>query len=383
MPVTVCRSLAELRPHIGAWDALAREAASGTAAGDWFAGPGWILPLLQTWFADRALAVMFVYDRELLTGVLPLVAGATHGTACAPDWSLPINTHVRRIGMLARHSFDDTVGTILGTPHLFADPREARRCLAMRQIPRDGALAHSLQTAARRHALSVHRVDESRSAVVDIPDGWDAYAATRTGEQLHPLRKRKRMDKAGGWSFQLADTDAGTAAFDTAWSQLLHVERHSWKQSAGTSIDNEPGAEAFYRAVSHTHAASGALRLHLLAHRGVPVAHTLGVVHGATYYLLKHSFDEAHRQLSPGFQLLWHVMQESVAAGCTRIDFLGDAMSWKVSLATSLPEYSSYMLFPRRHVRCQRCRLTNAVLKPVARKFGVKRLLRLARGNAG
>jgi CelD/BcsL family acetyltransferase involved in cellulose biosynthesis len=188
------------------------------------------------------------------------------------------------------------------------------------------------------------------------------------------------MDKAGGWSFRRADS---TATFEENWEKLLHVERLSWKHGTGTSIANEHGANDFYRGVSAANANVGAFRLHLLEYHGVPVAHTLGVVHGSTYYLLKHSYDETHRQVSPGFQLMWHVMQESVAEGCTRIDLLGDVMSWKAAVATSQPRYSSHMLFPAFNLRCQRCHLTNTVLKPVARKIGVKRLIeRIRRGHS-
>lgn len=349
----------------------------GSAEGEWFAGPQWLLPLLRTYFADRNLAVTFVYDGGALVGVVPLISGATAGQRCTPVLSMPVNTHVRRIGMLSRGQSSQLLATVL-EQHI--SQAGVRSCVAIRQVLSASDFERSTLNAARTLGLVTNVFEESRSAVIDVHDGWDHYVATRTGEQLHPLRRRRKMDKAGGWQFRLADTGA---AFDESWQRLLHVERRSWKERAGTSISNEPGADAFYGAVARANAAGGTLRLHLLEHQGVPVAHTLGVVHGHTYYLLKHSYDEAHKALSPGFQLLWHVMRESVTEGCTRIDLLGDAMSWKVSVATSLPSYGSYMLFRAGNLRCQQCRLTNQVLKPMARRLGVKRILGLVRGRAG
>lgn len=378
MQVIVCRTLDEAQPHVSAWEELSRDAHAGRAHGEWFAGPLWLIPLLRTYFSDKTLALVFLYDGPKLNAVIPLAQGTTLGAPCPATYSLPVNTHVRRIGILSR--IDQRVAVAEAMRQLFATGVRgvSTGCIALRQIERGSALATAVQATAMDDGLSLNVMEESRSAVVDVPHGWEAYLATRSREQLHPLRKRKRMDRAGGWQFSRVD-DA--RPLDSAWEGLLHVERRSWKQEAGTSIDNEPGAATFYREVARANARVATLRLHLLELHGVPVAHTLGAVHGRTYYLLKHSFDEAHRQLSPGFQLLLHVMQESVAEGCTRLDLLGDTMSWKVAVATSQPEYASYMLFPRSNVRCQLCRLTNQTLKPIARALGVKRLANLVRGR--
>ena len=364
---------------MAAWSALATDAASGRAHGDWFAGPLWLAPLVETYFHDSLLRLLFVYRRGKLAGAIPFVSGGASGTSCAPGWSLPVNSHVRRIGLLARVPLPEVVIPALET--VLGDvPHGNRRCVAMRQVIRGSALADALASVAGEGRFSMNTVEESTSAVVEVPDGWAAYEATRSGEQLHPLRKRRRMKKDGTWEYRAAHAEAG---FDDAWEQLLHVERHSWKQAAGTSIVNEAGASAFYGAVARGHVAEGRLRLHLLTRNGVPVAHTFGVVHGRTYYLLKHSYDEAHRQFSPGFQLMWHVMQECVAEGCDRLDLLGDVMTWKAALATNFPRYASHMIFPVGNLRCQYCRFTNEVLKPAGRRLGVKKVLQAFRANGG
>jgi hypothetical protein len=376
--VVTCQNRGSVEAHIGAWKLLSARASSGEVLGEWFAGPSWLLPLLEVYFPTRNWQLHFVYDGAELAGVVPFVVGALGDAPCNAGATFPVNSHVRRIGMLSLLPYESLLSAAL--PHIMQHAADTggrqwrRRCLAFRQIGDDDPLCAAVLIARSKLGWEVNTYEETRSAVVDIPGGWDAYVASRTREQLHPLRRRKKMDKAGGWVFHRADRELGV---DESWRRLLEIERASWKHGEGTSIANEPGANAFYSSVARACADEGQLRVHLLEHDGKPVAHTFGVVTGATYYLLKHSYDNAHRSISPGFQLMWHVMQESVAEGCTRIDFLGDAMSWKVALATSLPSYKSLMLFPASNLRCQACRITQQVIKPAARRMGLG-LLRAA-----
>lgn len=372
LQVVTCWNREAVEAHLDAWKLLSARASSGGVQGEWFAGPNWLLPLLETYFPARSWQLHFVYAGAQLAAVVPFLAGESSDGPCNAGATLPVNSHVRRIGVLSLLPYERLLSAVL--PHIMrhaiqlSNGRPRRRCLAFRQIGVDDPLRAALFGAAAQLGWKINTFEETRSAVVDMSEGWDAYVASRTGEQLHPLRRRKKMDKAGGWVFHRADRMFG---FDESWRRLLEVERASWKHGEGTSIANEPGANAFYSSVARACAAEGQLRVHLLEHDGKPVAHTFGVVAGATYYLLKHSYDNAHRSLSPGFQLMWHVMQESVTEGCTRIDFLGDAMSWKVALATSLPRYQSHMLFPASNLRCQACRITQQVIKPAARRMGL------------
>ncbi len=375
LQVVTCQDRASVDAHLEAWKLLSAHASSGKAQGEWFAGPNWLLPLLEVYFAERSWQLHFVYARGQLTAVLPLVAGASGNGPCRAGATLPVNSHVRRIGLLSLLPYQELLTVVL--PHAVGhiaqrhDGNARRQCIALRQTADNDPLRAAAFDTAAQLGWKVNTFEETRSAIVDIAEGWDAYAASRSGEQLHPLRRRKKMDKAGGWVFRRADHTLGV---DESWRRLLEIESASWKHGEGTSIANEPGADAFYSGVARACAAEGQLRLHLLEHDGKPVAHTFGVVTGNTYYLLKHSYDSAHKALSPGFQLMWHVMQESVAEGCTRIDFLGDAMSWKVALATSLPSYQSLMLFPASNLQCQACRIMQQVIKPAARRMGLGRL---------
>ncbi|MDQ8168559.1 MAG: GNAT family N-acetyltransferase, partial [Gemmatimonadota bacterium] len=182
------------------------------------------------------------------------------------------------------------------------------------------------------------------------------------------------------WTFRLITEPADWTA---GWSDVLSIEARSWKHTQRTSIANEPGTSTMYGGVGARAAAAGMLRLHIAMHRGVPVAHVLGVVSRGTFYLLKHSFAEEYKPSSAGTVLMWYAMADAAANGWQRFDFLGDAMEWKVELSTSLPEYHSSTVFPASEVQCLVCRVQERTLKPLARRFGLAQLLRPLRRVVG
>jgi hypothetical protein len=51
-------------------------------------------------------------------------------------------------------------------------------------------------------------------------------------------------------------------------------------------------------------------------------------------------------------------------------------MEWKMELATSSPAYRSSTIFPSSNVLCLLGRVKEQTLKPLARRLGLKRLLR-------
>lgn len=366
--VECCETLDDCARHLPAWAALSDCATYG----EWFAGPDWLLPFLSTYFADRRLAVYFMYQDGALVGVVPLVQGQHREGFCRPDWELPVNPHVRRIGILANVSPQRVLSEVLERTNKASGVTRSS-CIGLLQVPEGEWLDLAVRSTARAVGLVRNTVRERRSALVDVKDGWDAYVATRSRDQLHPLRKERKLRArgAGTWAFVATPNGDG---FEDRWERVLHVEARSWKQANGTSLLNDPGADLFYRSVALSQSRRGSLRIDLLEHDGEPVAHTLGVVYGTTYYLLKHSYDETFRALSPGFQLLWYTMQQRVTEGCTRLDLLGDEMPWKRAVATSLPRYVSHQLFAPSDLRCQLCRLTEQVVKPAARALGMQRL---------
>lgn len=343
--------------------------------GEWFCSPLWLEPLLNRYFSDAPAALQFIFADDELMAVVPLLAGGSIRDKHLASVHLPVNSHVRRIGILSR------IPARMALRASFTNLRATGllRCVGLPQITQGSALEQAIHDVSQDFRHSLHRLEEQASAIIDLPEGWSAYAKTRTGAQLHPLRRERKLQRDGGMAIRVARTPE---EIEVSWDALLEIERHSWKHEEGTSIANETGAHAFYKAVATRAASSDMLRLHILEHRGMPIAHTFGIISRGTYYLLKHSYHAAFQQYSPGFLLIWRALEASAGEGCVRMDLLGDTMDWKLNLATSTPQYSSYYSFPRSNWRCQSWKAGDVWLKPMARRLGIKRLMRLARGQA-
>ena len=356
----------ELASHLSAWEQLAAEAPYG----EWFASPHWVLPWLDAFGHPDRLAIQFVYDGARLVGVVPLVRPTDSRKGCSPTRVFPVNNHVRRVGALSVIPMADLLTVV------FDQARQTGRfrCWALPQIPVEGEFDQALRAAIRRSRVLEFSVEETRGAVVEFHGGWDAYTRTLNPKLVQKLQqKQRKLERAGGWTFR---TITESSAWADGWSDVLSIEARSWKHATGTSIVNEPGTATLYEGVGTRCVSAGLLRLHLVAHEGIPVAHAMGVVSRGTYFLLKNSYAEEYKSSSAGMVLVWHAMAEAASSGCQRFDFLGDAMEWKMELATSSPAYRSSTIFPSSNVLCLLGRVKEQTLKPLARRLGLKRLLR-------
>lgn len=357
-PTVICAyRQEELAPHLPAWQALAQDAAFG----EWWAGPNWILPWMDAFGADISLAVHFVYDGPRLRGVVPFIAASRNGTDVA-RLTLPVNSHVRRVGWLADEPVSVLSAVLKDLRH-----RYPTAAIALPQIPRLGPWADAVRRATTMAGLQAWTTPQTSSAVASFTDGWPAYVRGRDSKLLRNLRRHwKRLDPADGWRVALCRDLTDLPA---QWDAVLSIESRSWKHANGSSIETEPGAANLYGHVAQRFAQQRALRLWVLYQHDVPVAHALAVVDRGVFYLLKNSYDEQFRSWSPGMALVWHAMENAASEGIQRTDFLGDAADWKRPLSTDLPEYESWLLFPAWHLRAQGLRFIDQVLKPPVRAF--------------
>jgi CelD/BcsL family acetyltransferase involved in cellulose biosynthesis len=350
--------------HIEAWEALAATA----TAGDWMASPQWIIPWMDSYAAPQSWHLVFAYAGDDLVAAFPLVhdrgssgaAGAIH---------FPVNTQVRRVGMLSTQPCHQTLAAAL--PSLLQ--ASANRRVTFERVPLDGEFDQALSSAISQHQLATYAIDEQASAVAGFPNGWNAYLDTRDGKVLRNLRSRRRkIDADDRWRFR---TVTAAADLDEYWKGVMEIEAKSWKHVNASSLDREPVASGFYRTVLGEAARTGQLRAYSLEYDEQPVAYAAGVLARGQYYLLKNSYDEAFRAWSPGLALVWFSMEDVATIGALRYDFLGDALPWKRDLATDLPEYVTRTVFSRGNWAGQLHRFIEHGLKPALRGAGITRAI--------
>lgn len=330
--------------------------------GEWFAGPDWVLPWMESFGRSSRLVVYFVFRKGKLIGAAPFVIKNERRIGSALLES-PFNSHTRRVGWLAETDTDDVVRAVVS--HV-----RSRHPLAAVRLPHlleVGALSSQIKRVQRDLHLGSWTCEESLSASVDWPMGWSDYVEHRDARFMRNLRRHlRRTSEVPNWRITQF---RGFSELSKGWAQLLDVERKSWKHEQRTSIASEPGAECFYRSVAERFAAQGRLALWILSFCDEPVAHALVVESRSTAYLLKNSFVEKYRSHSPGVAVVWRAMEQSASSGLQRFDLLGDAESWKIPLSTSTPRHVSWTIFPRYHVMGQLESFSQFVLRPTYRRL--------------
>lgn len=367
--VVSVRSVEELDAHRPAWSELVSRAADGA----YFHAPEWLLPWLETYWADRPLSFLFVYEGDRLAGFVPLLEDNGGEIQCPGSVASPINPHSRREELL----FADDPAPILNAAleHLVAN--QPRHRVVFRSVTEDGPVASALPAIAHKLRLRVLAQNEATSSVADLSDGWDSYMRTRDKHTAHEMRRKtKKLHKAGGWEMRSFTSGSD---WRVGFDALLEVERGSWKHGEQTSIANEPGAREFYQAVTRRGAESGRLRLHVLSHDAHPIAHVLGVADGNTLLALKTSYQESYRSWSPGMVLMWHVLEKTAHEGFQTLDFLGESAPWKASLSSRTVSYRNFCVFPPFTMRCEVCRTMELQVKPLVRPLAQR--IRAWRGS--
>ncbi len=345
------RSIEGLGDLVDDWEHLVAEAPEA----ELFESPDWILSWLATYWVDRPITFLFVRDHGRLVGLAPLLDDEHGEIGCPGSLVTPVNPHARRCSIV----HDGRAVQILDAigAHLDTGRRGARlrvRC---------GDAASSVTDAvAHRPGPSLIREVEG-SPLIKMGGTWDEYLAALPGRSRRDLgRKRRKLEAAWDVTWTTAvDPDA----HERAMTDVLRIERSSWKEREGTSIGSEPEAAPFYSRLGRACARRGRLRIEVLSLDGRPVAHIWGVVFKGTYSALKTSYDEAYRAWSPGVVLFQYVIERSFDEGLDTFDFLGRPDRWKDDLATEVRCHVDACVFAPGALRCRWCAMRRTRIKPL------------------
>ena len=195
----------------------------------------------------------------------------------------------------------------------------------LNSVPEPAAtlLAGSFESAGVPAAIARHQT----AAFVDLPASLDRYLEDLGKKQRHELRRKRRRfaEELGEPRLLRATGDASVAAF-AAMHRLAAGEK-------GTFMT--PGMERFFVALHH---GAGAVVDVLHGDRDVPVAAGFGFEDADGYYLYNSAFDPAASTASPGVVLVAMLLEQAIAAGKARFDFLKGDEGYKFRLgATERP----------------------------------------------
>jgi len=171
-------------------------------------------------------------------------------------------------------------------------------------------------------------LDYVATAWVELDRTFEEYWEARGKNLRQNLRKsRRKIDDMGG-RLSLTVVESPEAV-DAAFLDFAAIESVGWKASSGTAISATNDQGRFYRGLLAEFAARGQGFAICLSLDGQPIALDFGIRDASTIVLLKTTYDENHKALSPA-QLLHEQAFEYFFKywAPARVEFYGKVMEW-------------------------------------------------------
>lgn len=197
------------------------------------------------------------------------------------------------------------------------------RVVDLRPIPAASPTAGLLTGLAPSAGLTC-RVDvEDRCPVIDLPESWEAYLAGLSGKDRHELRRKLRRAEAGRPRVEVARTGA---AMSVLMDGFIALHRRS---KVGKARFMDDAMEVFFREVGQSLAAAGLAALWMLWLEDRPAAALFCLEQAGTVSLYNSGFDPDARAMSPGVVLIARTIEDAIARGFRRYDFLRGEEAYK------------------------------------------------------
>jgi CelD/BcsL family acetyltransferase involved in cellulose biosynthesis len=320
----------------------------------------WLRAWIENFAPGAALRTFVVRAGREICAAAPLIETQEHSadTCFLPltTWSLPVNDHSQRGGLLLGSRWDEALELLWRA--WIAAPGWDR--LRLRDLPRD-APEWQLRDRAEKSGypcgewvslrspyLPLPRVEELKSSRVEKSKSKSSSTAYQSIEssldskfRQNLRRRRRRLEEQGAVEYRLADAKS----LDEALADFLDLEASGWKGKGGTAIAQRPELVGFYTQMARDAAKRGALALGTLTLKGRPIAAHLSVVHAKRHSLIKLGYDESLHEHSPGQQLVAEAIRDSCARGLSEFDFLGPCMEWKLDWESQLRTLACLTIF--------------------------------------
>jgi CelD/BcsL family acetyltransferase involved in cellulose biosynthesis len=288
-----------------AWDAVADAARVRSPFVAWTWQHHW-----ASVFAEgRRLDIRHVRDADgRLVGLLPLYEAAPGvlelvGGAEVSDYLDLI--------VVAGHE-DDAWAALL------ADRAGERARWVLHAVPAASPTLRALPALAASVGLAADAALEERCPVLELPAAWETYLASLSGKHRHELtRKIRRFEREApdGRAVVLRGPEAVAARL----GDFVALHRRS---RVGKAKFMDERMERFFRAALPALAERDGVALWFLETAAGPIASFVCLEWDGTVGLYNSGFDPARAALAPGLVLIARLIQDAIARGKRRFDFL-------------------------------------------------------------
>ena len=215
-------------------------------------------------------------------------------------------------------------------------------CFDARCLPVPFGFAEWLVEAADRLGLPFKVDEHEMTAVLALPDSFDAYLQQLGNRRRHELRRKlRRFDEAAPGA---QVTAARPETLDADLESFFELHRRSQGEKGRFMGPERAG---FFARIARTFEPLGWLSLDFLEVDGVRVAATFSFVYSGVFYLYNSAFDASWGAQSPGIVLVVRLIRRAIEQGIRRFDFLRGTERYKFDLgAERLPLHAVQIACP-------------------------------------
>lgn len=331
----------------------------------------WVRAFIENFAPGATLRTFVARAGKEIAAAVPFIETQERGadTCFVPmtTWSIPVNDHSQRGGVLLGRRWEEGLDLIWETVQQQRWDRLRLRDLPegagewkLREMAKGAGFPCGLWVSQRSPYLALPRI-EAPSAGLEAPSqkpkkqkleklpASDARyeqveAALDSKFRQNLRRRRRRLAEKGEVKYVLLD-GKDAKALDEALADFFTIEASGWKGQGGTAIAQRPELVGFYTQVARDAAKRGALALGFLELGGKRIAAHLSIVHGGRHFLLKLGYDESLHEFSPGQQLVSDAIRDACGRGLREFDFLGPCMDWKLDWESRLRAHTWLTIF--------------------------------------
>jgi CelD/BcsL family acetyltransferase involved in cellulose biosynthesis len=297
----VLRTVPELQEIASEWrDLFHRSRATA------FQSPDWVLPWIQVFKPEKMVAIA-VRSGSRLVGLAPLLIHRREQQRVLAFVGGGVSDY---LDFLIDPQFETEVTTEmfsailqLGEPWTVLDLTDLPSGSLLLAIP-------WLKREARKH---------DSCSVLRLPANQDDLLHLFSKRQRANLRNaRSRLQRAGGGQIELASAENVLEFLDDLFT--LHSSR--WSERGEPGVLSDLQLRTFHKSSTPHLLASGMLHLSRLRSQNKTLAVIYSLFAHETAFCYLQGFDPEFAALSPGTQLMFHVMCEGVQHGIRQFDFL-------------------------------------------------------------
>jgi CelD/BcsL family acetyltransferase involved in cellulose biosynthesis len=329
------RTLEDLESLRPAWEDLLAAFSGATTFCTW----EWLASWWSAFGNGGELLVLAFFDESAqLVGMAPLAISRREGM---PFLKLRV---LRLLGdgsgdsdnldFPVRAGWEDAVAAAL-LDFLAKESRQWNFC-EFNTMPEESPVGNRLAKMLGERRWSAYQ-ERRASSAISLPASWEEYLGQLSSKERGKITYyRKRLEKNYQTRFYRCEGKSEIAA---CLETLFTLHRRRWQFLGQAGSFESAARRQFYDELARRLEARGWLEFWLLDLDGQTVAAQFGFRHDATVFQLQEGFDPAYFSDSVGYVLRSHVVEQLIACGVRRYDFLAGEAASKARWATRTNQY--------------------------------------------